>query len=224
MLTNDNPPQVCPQGVSTRFPGEFPDPQVPSFEDRNICFGMLTSMSAQSITGVKQAPVTNIHLILDNEWQLVSSNHPEFRAVLDQRGRELLELFHREGISIDILGLMAERDCVNDDSIQLWITIYGPPEMAKGVGTALQQAELYLQDPTFSLADVEYFNPQRFTNTEGIRTVDFRTVHPSRNEVVSNEEETLVVMDLLHDVTSTTMRHETSGSRYLQTELQRSKA
>lgn len=163
----------------------------------------------------------NVHLILDNEWQLVSSTHPEFRATLDPRGRELLELFHREGISIDILGLPAEQEVVDDYNIQLWITLYGSREIAQGVGSTLQEAELYLQDPAFSLTDVEYFNPQRFTNTEGSRTADFRTVLSDEDEILAGLDETLMALDVLKRVTSTTVRHETSGSYYLRTELQR---
>ncbi|KAK1728108.1 SNF2 family N-terminal domain-containing protein [Colletotrichum acutatum] len=181
---------------------------------------MLTSLSAQWMTDIERTPATNVHLILDNEWQLVSSTHPEFRAALDPRGRELLELFHREGISIDILGLTAEQKDVDDDRIQLWITLYGLREIAQGVGGALQEAELYLQDPAFSLTDVEYFNPQRFTNPDGSRTADFRTVLSDEDEVSAGMDETLMAIDVLKSVTSTTVRFETNGSYYLQTELQ----
>lgn len=173
------------------------------------------------MTDIERTPVTNIHLVLDNEWQLVSPTRPEFRAALDPRGLELLELFHREGIRIDILGLPAEQEVVNDDSMKLWITLYGPRDIAQGVGSTLQEAELYLQDPAFSLTDVEYFNPQRFTNTEGSRTVDFRTVRSEEDEISAGKEETLVAIDVLESITSTTVRHETSGSYYLRTELQR---
>lgn len=178
-------------------------------------------MSAQWMTDIEQISGTNVHLILDNEWQLVSSTRPELRATLDPRARELLELFHREGISIDILGLPAEQEIADDDSIKLWITLYGPREIAQGVGSTLQKAELYLQDPAFSLTDVEYFNPQRFTNTEGSRTVDFQTVRSDEDEISAGKEETLVAIDVLESITSTTVRNETSGSFYLQTELQR---
>ncbi|KAK0378998.1 DNA repair protein rad5 [Colletotrichum limetticola] len=172
------------------------------------------------MTDIERTRVTKVHLILDNEWQLVSSTHPDFRAALDPRGREWLELFHREGISIDILGLPPGQEVVDDDSIQLWITLYGPREIAQVVGSTLQEAELYLQDPAFSLTDVEYFNPQRFTNAEGSRTADFRTVLSNEDEVSAGMDETLVAIDVLKSVTSTTVRHETSGSYYLQTELQ----
>ncbi|KAI3532370.1 DNA repair protein rad5 [Colletotrichum abscissum] len=172
------------------------------------------------MTDVEKTPVMNVHLILDNEWQLVSSTNPEFRATLGSRGRELLELFHREGISIDILGLPAEQEVVDDYSISLWITLYGAREIAQGVGSTLQEAELYLQDPAFSLTDVEYFNPQRFTNTAGSRTTDFRTVFPDEDEVSASMDEALVAIDVLKSVTSTTVRRETSGSYLLRTELQ----
>ncbi|KXH58630.1 DNA repair protein rad5 [Colletotrichum salicis] len=178
-------------------------------------------MNAQRVNDIDQAPVTGIHLILDNEWQLVSSTRPGCRAALDPRGRELLELFHREGISIDILGLPADQEAVDDDGIQLRVTIYGPHKLAQGVGSTLQKAELYLQDPTFSLTDVEYFNPQRFTNTKGSQTIDFRPVHSDENEVSADKEEALVAIDVLKSVTSTNVRHETSGSCYFQTDLQR---
>ncbi|UQC74163.1 DNA repair protein rad5 [Colletotrichum lupini] len=218
--TNNFSVEAYSQVNSEWFACEFQDLQVPNFEDQVICFGMLTSLTAQWMTDVEKTPVTNVHLILDNEWQLVSSTNPEFRATLGSHGRELLELFHREGISIDILGLQAEQEVVDDYSISLWITLYGSREIAQGVGSTLQEAELYLQDPAFSLTDVEYFNPQRFTNTAGSRTTDFRTVFPDEDEVSANMDEALVAIDVLKSVTSTTVRRETSGSYLLRTELQ----
>ncbi|KAK1514106.1 DNA repair protein rad5 [Colletotrichum costaricense] len=218
--TNNFSVEEYSQVNSEWFACEFEDLQVPNFEDQVICFGMLTSLTAQWMTDVEKTPVTNVHLILDNEWQLVSSTNPEFRATLGSHGRELLELFHREGISIDILGLQAEQEVVDDYSISLWITLYGSREIAQGVGSTLQEAELYLQDPAFSLTDVEYFNPQRFTNTAGSRTTDFRTVFPDEDEVSASMDEALVAIDVLKSVTSTTVRRETSGSYLLRTELQ----
>ncbi|KXH44711.1 DNA repair protein rad5 [Colletotrichum simmondsii] len=218
--TNDLSVEAYSQFNSEWFSCDFEDLQVPNIEDQVICFGMLTSLSAQWMTDIEGTPVTNVHLILDNEWQLVSSTHPAFRATLDPRGRELLELFHREDISIDILWLPAEQQVVDDHSIQLWITLYGSREIAQGVGSTLQEAELYLQDPTFSLTDVEYFNPQRFTNTAGSRTTDFRTVLSDEDEVSAGMDETLVAIDMLKSVISKTVQLETSGSYYLQTELQ----
>ncbi|KAG7047905.1 hypothetical protein JMJ77_0011243 [Colletotrichum scovillei] len=220
VLFNDFSVEAYPQVISERLACEFEGPQMPNFEDQIICFGMLTSLSAQWMTDIERTQVMKVHLILDNEWQLVSSTHPDLRAALDPRGRELLELFHREGISIDILGLPPGQEVVNDDTIQLWITLYGSREIAQVVGSMLKEAELYLQDPAFSLTDVEYFNPQRFTNMEGSRTTDFRTVRPDEDEVLAGMEETLLAIDVLKSVISTTVRYETSGSYYLQTELQ----
>ncbi|KAI7785009.1 DNA repair protein rad5 [Diaporthe eres] len=133
---------------------------------------------------------------------------------LAQRDVKLLDLFKNEGIEYDLLWVPSA-EAPTGQSGSLWVTIYGDEALAKDLGDALQDVEVYLQDPIYAERNTIYWNPQRFHRVEGLRTINLKcnidTSYP--------EAERVETVDVLRHFTSEDNLPETEGSASLRTQL-----
>lgn len=135
---------------------------------------------------------------------------------LAKRDVKLLDLLKKEGFDLDLLWIPASK-AAPDQLGTLWLTIYGPREVASDLGDTLQEAEIYLQDPIYAEKNTLYWNPQKFQNTEGLYTSSLRC-----NPVESYPEiGRFEAVDVLKDFTSEDNLPETEGSASLRTCLKR---
>lgn len=132
---------------------------------------------------------------------------------LAQRDVKLLELFRKEEVEFDLLWIPTDRTGT------LWLTIYGDKALAKDLGDALQEAEIYLQDPIHAERNTLYWNPHRFQMAEGLRTIDLKYNIPL--DRYDPEVRNLKAIDVLKDFTSEDNLPETGGSACLRTHLKR---
>lgn len=137
---------------------------------------------------------------------------------LAQRDVKLLGLLKKEGVEFDLLWIPCHK-ASTDRSGTLWLTIYGDKALARDLGDALQEAEIYLQDPIHAERNTIYWNPQRFQNAEGLRTIDFKDNVPL--DRYDPEVRGVKAVDVLKDFTSEDNLSETEGSACLRTHLKR---
>lgn len=139
-----------------------------------------------------------------------------FCGNLDKSDTELLELFEREGIEFDLLWVpnpASKQGLVGS----LWATLYGDRDIARDLGDTLQNLDIYLQDPIYSLRDVLYWNPHKFSNGEGVRTT-FINVKVKVEEDQSKKKP-VAPADILANFVSEDTLPETEGSALLTTKL-----
>ncbi|KAF5231059.1 hypothetical protein FAUST_9500 [Fusarium austroamericanum] len=196
--------------------------------DRNnelICFGMLVSLSAQSIvdSGNAQPCTLGSLLNVDNEGKLYTLCSETPCGVFGSRDTKLLHLFCREGIEFELrwMSKMSSAGSVAEDKAAIWATIYGPHNLASNLRDTLQSLQLFLQDPLYALRNVLYFNPQRFCNDPNARTIDFQIQDAPPAPSLAFEDEQMVAVNVLDRLTLETDLHETAGSPYLNTGLKR---
>lgn len=135
---------------------------------------------------------------------------------LAQRDVKLLDLFKNEGVEYDLLWVPAS-EAPTGHSGTLWVTIYGDEALAKDLGDALQDVEVYLQDPIHAERNTIYWNPQRFHHVEGLRTINLKCNMDSSYP----EAEHVETVDVLRHFTSQDNLPETEGSASLSTQLKR---
>lgn len=126
---------------------------------------------------------------------------------LAPRDIELLRLFKNEAIGSDLVWIPASK-AATGHSGTIWATLYGQGKaLGRDLGDTLQDIDVHLQDPIYAERDVVYWNPQRFQNTEGLRTIslkhDAQRSHP--------EVERAEVVDVPEHVTSEDDLPETRG-------------
>lgn len=150
----------------------------------------------------------------------LQGEHDTKLATLLPRDAELLELFDREDVEVDlsfnevnVLG--ADRGPSPQPS---WIQaiLYGRRTLAPSLKELLNDLDFFLQDPYGSVRDVPYINPQRLFNSPNARTSD-PSYHTQR-QVTSKEIQT---MDILPKFTSSGDLPEIEGSPILLTPLKR---
>lgn len=140
-------------------------------------------------------------------------------GTLETRDIQLLDLFSREEIEFELMWMK----CTGDGKkAEVWVTLYGPQDIAADLSHLFQNLELYLQDPVHALRDAPYFNPQRFFNKSDIRTTDFQVAAVTHPLISTVKDENLVATDVLNSFISLDTLDETHGSPYLLTELKRS--
>lgn len=127
---------------------------------------------------------------------------------------KLLRLFEKEELEFDLLWIPASQDATNRSGT-LWLTVYGRQELARDLGSTLQEIDVYLQDPIHAERNTVYWNPQRFQNTEGLRTFDLRY---NMDESSSSMEQVKAV-DTLKGFTSEDDLPETEAPESLRTQL-----
>lgn len=137
-------------------------------------------------------------------------------GILAQRDVKLLRLFKNEGVEHDMLWIPAFEVTAGQSGI-LWVTIYGDKRLAKDLGDALHKAEVYLQDPIHAGRNTIYWNPQRFHNIEGLRTIGLKASMHSSNPEADHVE----AVDVLRHFTSEDNLPETKASGSLVTQLKR---
>lgn len=135
---------------------------------------------------------------------------------LAPRDVKLLSLFKNEGVEYDLLWVPSS-EVPTGQSGTLWVTIYGDKALAKDLGDALQDVEVYLQDPIHAERNAIYWNPQRFHHVEGLRTISLKD-NMGRSYP---EAERLETVDVLRHFTSEDNLPETEGSVSLSTQLKR---
>lgn len=76
-------------------------------------------------------------------------------GTLISRDTKILDLFHREGIELELLSMPEPsgkgKDAAGDTPT--WATLYGSRDLAPDLGDTLQGLQLYLQDPTHAQRD-----------------------------------------------------------------------
>lgn len=152
----------------------------------------------------------------DDTGQLRQPDHTTCGR-LTQRDVKLLELFRKEGVEFDLLWIPAPKAATDRSRGTLWLTIYGEKALARDLGDTLQEIDVYLQDPIHAERNTIYWNPQRFQNTEGLRTISFRY----DMDVSCSEVGQVKAVDVLKDFTSEDNMRETEGSTLLLTQLKR---
>lgn len=135
---------------------------------------------------------------------------------LAQRDVKLLGLFNNEGVEYDLLWVPSS-ETPTGQSGTLWVTIYGDKALAKDLGDALQDVEVYLQDPIHAERNAIYWNPHRFHHVEGLRTISLKDNMGSSYP----EAERVETVDVLRHFTSEDNLPETEGSVQLSTQLKR---
>lgn len=138
------------------------------------------------------------------------------RGSLAKRDVKLLGLLKKERFDLDLLWIPASK-AAPDQIGTLWLTIYGPREVASNLGDTLQEAGIYLQDPIYAERNTLYWNPQRFQNTDGLYTTSLRC-NPAESYPEIGQFE---AVDVLKDFTSEDNLPETEGSASLRTCLKR---
>lgn len=137
---------------------------------------------------------------------------------LAQRDIQLLSLFKNEGIEFDLLWIPASR-AAHGQLGALWITIYGSKELASDLGDELQECEVYLQDPIYAERNTVYWNPQKFHNIEGLRTLSLKPEH--NMDSPGPDADHFEAVDVLKNFTSEDNLPETEGPLSLRTQLKR---
>ncbi|RFN46905.1 DNA repair protein rad5 [Fusarium flagelliforme] len=186
-----------------------------------VCFGTLTSLTSLCATDAsgRQSFPDRLPLNLGVKGTLQSLSLGTTYGTLEARDTKLLELFSRHGIEFELLGMSSQLQKGKEKKTTVWATLYGPRDLAPDLCDLFHDLELYLQDPTLALRDIPYFNPQRFINKPGIRTVDFQDIRSSSEQISSVRDENLVITDVLDKLSSEHTLPETPGSSYLLTEL-----
>lgn len=139
-------------------------------------------------------------------------------ATLLTRDTELLELFRRENLKLEISTVAIESHLgkkASQPPLTIHVILYGLEELCLGLKQVLQRTGFFLQDPIGARRDVVYFNPQRLINSKDVRTSN---VLPRAELKV--EEEEVSMIDVLAQFTTPIELQTTEGSNYLLTPLQ----
>lgn len=151
----------------------------------------------------------------DDRGQLCGPDHT-ICGRLAPRDVKLLDLFKNEGVGHDLLWVPSS-EAPTGQSGTLWVTIYGDKALAKDLGDALQEVDVYLQDPIHAERNTIYWNPQRFHHVEGLRTISLKDNMGSS----CSDAERVETVDVLRHFTSEDNLPETEGSVSLRTQLKR---
>ncbi|KAF5986954.1 DNA repair protein rad5 [Fusarium bulbicola] len=190
-----------------------------------VCFGTLTSFTS-SITlenNQKHLCPFKAPLRLGSNGTILLVNTELVCGVLGTQETELLALFTNEGIDFELLWMPEHSQNAGavGNTVAIWATLYGPRDISSDLGETLQELELFLQDPIYALRDTPYFNPQRFFKDPDARTTSFADGNRQLELHTEFSDEKVVVTDVLDSLTVQSILHETPGSRYLKTDLQR---
>ncbi|KAH7002371.1 hypothetical protein EDB80DRAFT_867377 [Ilyonectria destructans] len=173
-------------------------------------------------TGNKHPCPARTPLRLGNNGTLYPSHFDPTRdqiyGTLEPRDIQLLELFSREEIEFELMWMACT---IDGKKAEVWVTLYGPQDIAADLSDLFQTLGLYLQDPVHALRDAPYFNPQRFFNRPDIRTTDFQAVTLTHPQISTAKDEDIVATDVLNSFISLDTLDETHASSHVLTELKR---
>ena len=139
--------------------------------------------------------------------------------LVDADDEALLNVLRQDGVDFEmslVPNLSEPQKRRKSAAPVLWVTLYGPLEIADDLGKTLQELDLYLQDPVHSHMRLPYHNPHLFGPKEGPNLLDQLESNPTVTT------ETLSPVDILAQfVTSNEELEEIPGSPLLRTPLLR---
>ncbi|KAK4464980.1 SNF2 family N-terminal domain-containing protein [Cladorrhinum samala] len=179
-----------------------------------VCFGAIISFEIESYTppihkiDVKLQPGGKLHQLLNSEY---------VGHLVDADDEALLNVLRQDGVDFEmslVPNLSEPQKRRKSAAPVLWVTLYGPLEIADDLGKTLQELDLYLQDPVHSHMRLPYHNPHLFGPKEGPNLLDQLESNPTVTT------ETLSPVDILAQfVTSNEELEEIPGSPLLRTPL-----